>query len=83
MITRDNLKEVINGLSAKDIKRIRSGRYEYTVLILCVFNAGSVTWAKCTNNYRRYQNVGNNGDAIFETSDIINFLDQQIDKRFN
>jgi len=74
MITRDNLKEVVNQLDQKDKKRLLNSLKEYTVLILHVFNVGSYTQLILTDNYTRYQNVSNDGNCILETSEVQNIL---------
>ena len=74
MITKDNLNEVITSLSDKDKKRILSSSKEYTVLYLYVFNAGYCATARLTNDYNRYKNVSNNGDAILSTEEVQNLI---------
>lgn len=77
MITRENLNEVINSLSDKDKKRVLNSSKEYTVLYLHVFNVGSYVTIRLTNDYNRYKNVSNFGDAILyteEVQDLINKL---------
>ncbi len=67
MITRNNLGDVIRTLSNKDKKRILSSEKEYAVLYLHVFNTGCYATVRLTNDYNRYKNVSNNGDAILCT----------------
>jgi len=75
MITRDNIKAVVDQLSDKDKKRIRNNwRYEYCVLYLHVFNAGSATTMRLTNDFNRYKNVSSYGDVILEVKDVCNIL---------
>ena len=74
MITRDNLKETINSLDAKDLNRIKNSTKEYAVIYLHTFNVGSYATVKLTNNYDRYKNVSNNGDVILELSDVLNLI---------
>jgi hypothetical protein len=77
MITHNNFKEVVSALSAKDIKRIKGNHwYEYTVLYLSVFNTGFCVNIRLTNDYNRYKNVSNNGDAILETDEVIKVLEE-------
>lgn len=70
MITRDNLKDVINLLDSKDKKRVLNSDKEYTVLYLHVFNVGSYATVRLTDDYNRYQNVSNNGDVILYTEEV-------------
>ena len=70
MITKDNLKDVINSLSEKDKKRVLNSSKEFTVLYLHVFNVGSYATVRLTNDYNRYKNVSNNGDAILYTQEV-------------
>lgn len=74
MITRENLKEVISLIDAKDKKRILNSNSEYCVIYLHTFNVGSYVSVKLTNDYSRYANVSNNGNCILETSEVINLL---------
>ena len=74
MITRDNLKETINSLAAKDLNRIKNSTKEYVVIYLHTFNVGSYATVKLTDNYDRYKNVSNNGDVILELSDVLNLI---------
>ena len=70
MITRENLQSVIRSLSGKDKKRVLNSNKEYTVLYLHVFNAGSYVTVRLTDDYNRYKNVSNNGDAILYTEEV-------------
>ena len=70
MITRDNLKDVINSISDKDKKRVLNSNKEFTVLYLHVFNVGSYVTIRLTDDYNRYKNVSYNGDAILYTKEV-------------
>ena len=74
MITQDNLNDVITSLSNKDKRRILSSSKEYTVLSLHVFNAGYCVTARLTNDYNRYKNVSNDGNAILNTEEVQNLI---------
>lgn len=74
MITKNNLRDVINSLSEKDKKRILNSDKEYTVLYLHVFNTGSCVNVRLTNDYDRYKNVSNNGNAILYTQEVQNLI---------
>ena len=74
MITRDNLKDVINSLSDRDKKRILNSSKEYAVLYLHTFNVGSYTTIRLTNDYNRYKNVSYNGDALLCTQHVQNLI---------
>lgn len=74
MITRENLKDVINSLSNKDKNRIKNTNKEYAVIELHIFNTGSYATVKLTNSYLRYQNVSNYGNCILETQDVLNLI---------
>lgn len=75
MITHNNLKEVINQLSDKHKKRIKNTDKEYCVLELHIFNAGSVTTCRLTDDFNRYKNVGNSGNCILESWDVAKLID--------
>ncbi len=75
MITRDNLKEVINQLPENRKRAIKSTRKEYIVLELHVFNSGSFTTCIITNNFDRYKNVSNYGNCILYAEDVIKLID--------
>ena len=75
MITRQNLKEVINALSNDDKALIMSDQeHEYTELELCVFNTGIVVYATLTNSLDRMESLNETGDVILETEEIQNIL---------
>lgn len=75
MITTDNIREVVNQLSDKDKRRLVNTNKEYCVLYLSIFNAGSVTTMRLTNDYYKYSNVSDNGDCILEVTDVIQYLE--------
>lgn len=74
MINRENLKDVVLSLDNKTKNRILNTDKEYTVLILSIFNIGATVKAKLTDNYQRYQNASNNGNAILETEEVRNII---------
>ena len=74
MITQDNLHDVISSLSNKDKKRILNSQKEYTILELHIFNAGHFVTARLTNDYNRYKNVSNDGNAILSTEEVQNLI---------
>ncbi len=76
MITRDNYKEVISMIKPSDINRLRKNKTAaYCVLMLHVFNAGAVVSITLTNNYDKYENVSDSGNAIVETDELLKDLD--------
>jgi len=74
MITRNNLKDVINTLTKKDKKRILNSDKEYVVLYLHISNGWFSVTARLTNDYNRYKNVSNNGNAILYTEEVQNLI---------
>ena len=78
MITHRNFKIVVESLSAKDKKRILNSNKEFCVLILHVFNTGYTVNCILTNNYIRYQNAGNHGNAIVPIEEIAEILNQKL-----
>lgn len=76
MITRNNLKDVIRSLSKKDKKRILNSNKECVVLYLHIFNIGTYTTARLTNDYNRYKNVSNNGNAILYTQEVQDLINE-------
>lgn len=74
MITRDNIKEIVNSLNTKEINRLKKSNKEYCVLTLHTFNVGSYATVQLTNNFDRYKNVSNYGNAILEISEVLTFL---------
>ena len=70
MITRNNLRDVVNSLSEKDKKRILNSDKEFTVLCLHIFNTGGYVTVRLTNDYDRYKNVSNNGNVILYTEEV-------------
>lgn len=79
MITRENLTEVINQIQEKDKERILRSMKEYCVLSLHIFNSGSTTEIRLTNDYVRYQNVSNDGNCILPTDEVIEVLESLTD----
>ena len=74
MITRENLQEVLNSITSKDKNRIRNSNKEYVVIYLHIFNAGQFVTITTTNNYNRYKNVSNSGNAILELNEVNKLL---------
>jgi len=70
MITSQNFKEVVLQLDARTKKRILETDKEFCVLYLHVFNVGSYTTARLTDDYNRYKNVSNHGNVILYTQEI-------------
>lgn len=71
MITQDNIIEVVTQLSDKDKKRLANTNKEFAVLYLHIFNVGSYTSLRLTNDFLRYQYASKEGNCILETSDPI------------
>ena len=84
MITSQNLSETVNLLNEDDKQRILKSQKEFVVLFLHVFNAGSFTTCSLTNYFYRFRNIANHGDAILNTSEIQNIIEEQnqIDKKY-
>ena len=74
MITKDNLQDVINSLSEKEKNRILNSDKEFIVLYLHVFNVGCYVTIRLTNDYNRYKNVSNFGNAILYTEEVQNLI---------
>ncbi len=74
MITHRNFKLIVQSLSDKDKKRILYSNKEFCVLIIHIFNAGYTVNCILTNNYTRYQNVGNHGNAIVSIEEVVEIL---------
>ena len=74
MITRDNFQDVVNQLTTRTKKRILDSDKEYCVLYLHVFNVGSYTTARLTDDFNRYKNVSDRGNVILETQEIQEML---------
>ncbi len=70
MITKNNLRDVINSLSEKDKKRILNSDKEFIVLYLHIFNTGGYATVRLTNNYNRYKNVSSNGNVVLYTEEV-------------
>ena len=81
MITRENFEEVVLSLNEEDKQRILDSDKEYCVLYLSVFNVGSVSCCKLTNDFTRYQYVSNNGNAILELSEIASIIEVDNESR--
>jgi hypothetical protein len=77
MITAENLEEVVKQISDSDKQKIRKTSKEFCVLYLHVFNVGSYTEIRLTENYTRYKTVGKQGNCILDTEEVIEILDKQ------
>lgn len=55
------LEDRINGVNIGDLLRVVYTQKEYAVFDISVFNASSVTRVICTNNWEKYQNIGDDG----------------------
>jgi len=77
MIIHRNFKLIVQSLSVKNKKRILNSNKEFCVLILHVFNAGYTVNCILTNNYIRYQNAGNCGNAIIPIEEVAEILNQK------
>lgn len=75
MITRENLRDVIDSLSDKTKRRILSSEKYYVVLTLHVFNVGAYATAKLTNDYDRYQHAWKHGNCILCIEDVQSILE--------
>ena len=64
MITPENLREVLNGLTSNAKNRIKHTSKRYVVLEHHVSNTGSYATIKLTDNFVRYRNVSNKGNRI-------------------
>lgn len=74
MITRENLRDVIDSLPEKTKRRILTSEKYYVVLTLHVFNTGGYATAKLTNDYGRYQHAWKHGNCILCTEDVRSIL---------
>ena len=74
MITHSNFKLIVESLSTRDKKRVLNSNKEFCVLILHIFNTGYTVTCILTNNYIRYQNVGNQGNTIVPIEQVIEIL---------
>jgi len=80
MITRGNLKEVINSISEADKALIlKDTDHEYTEIELCIFNAGYVVYTMLTNSLARLEQLASEGNCILETETVQNILEAQND----
>ena len=56
-----SLEDKISEANIGDLLRVVYTNKEYAVFDISVFNVGSVTRVICTNNWHKYQNIGDNG----------------------
>jgi len=71
MITKENIHDIIGLLTEKELIRIENSSKDYLVLELHCGNASAVVIPILTNNYLKYQNVSNSGNAIFEREHFV------------
>ena len=77
MITRENLKAVINLLPVKKKEKILADTREYCALYLYCSNGGCWANAWLTNNYERFSHIIEDGNAILYTEDVQQILADQ------
>ena len=77
MITQDNLDEVVAQMSSRDKAKVKYSDKEYCVLYLSIFNVGSTTTIRLTDDYNRYKNVSKDGNCLLEREDIVKILEKQ------
>ena len=75
MITPENLREVLNGLTSNAINRIKHTSKKYVVLEHHVSNTGAYATIKLTDNFMRYRNASNNGNRIICIETAIRLLE--------
>lgn len=75
MITRENLREVIDSLDDKTKRRILTSEKYYVVLTLHVFNVGAYATAKLTNDYGRHKHAWKRGNCILCIEDVRSILE--------
>lgn len=56
-----SLEDKISEANIGDLLRVVYTDKEYAVFDISVFNIGSVTRVICTNNWEKYQNIGDDG----------------------
>jgi hypothetical protein len=81
MITKENLREVVNSLSISAKKRILKSDKEFIVLYLHVCNSGSYTTIRLTNDFNRYKNVSKNGNVILYTEEVKDLIFSGLTKK--
>ncbi len=75
MITRENLKEVIDSLDDKTKRRILSSEQYFVVLTLHVFIVGGYVTARLTNDYGRYNlHAWKHGNCVLYIEDVQSIL---------
>lgn len=74
MITRENLREVVDSLDEKTKKRILSSEKCYVVLTLHISNVGAYATARLTNDYGRYKHAWKHGNCILGIEDVQSIL---------
>ena len=71
MITKENLIDVIHQIDVPDKHRIINSSKEFVVLQVHVFNTGSITTVRLTNNVKHTLHYG---DAILDTYEVIEII---------
>jgi len=76
MITRENLKAVINLLPAKKKEKILADTREYCALYLYAGATGCWSYAWLTNNYERFSHIKNDGNVVVRTDYVKSVLQE-------
>jgi len=78
MITKENLKDVLNQISLQDKIKIIDSNKEYCVVELHVFNVGSYTSIKLIDDIdsEKFDQLVSNGNCLLETQEVIDILNE-------
>ena len=80
MITKENFREVIQNLPAREKDRIMKTDKEYLVIKMTVFNAGYTLNCHLTNDYDIYKNVSSQGNCILSVQEVVEILNEPAEK---
>jgi len=81
---RNDIMELLQELSKKELKRILKSYKEYLVLNVSVFNVGVVVKPILTDDYNRYKNINKDGYSCILPLEyeLINTIEEILENKF-
>ncbi len=77
MITKENIKEVIESINNKDFLNVMNAEWDEVLITLDIFNGGFIANIETTESLNEEQRNEfiNNGDLIIYKEDLISLVD--------
>jgi len=81
---RNDIMELVQELSKKEMIRILKSSKEYLVLDVSVFNVGAIVRPILTDDYNRYKNINKDGYSCILPLEyeLINTIEEILENKF-